>query len=62
MRKTVFRPVDTLLNADVKAEWTSFGREPKYAYRTPLAWSLEKKMDNQLEGNCRTAVAGVKPL
>lgn len=28
MQKTVFRPVDTHSNADVKAEWTSFGRQP----------------------------------
>lgn len=32
------------------------------AYRTPLAWSLERKMDNQLGANCGAAVAGVKPL
>lgn len=32
------------------------------AYRTTLAWSLERKMDNQLWGNCGASVAGVKPL
>lgn len=28
IQKTVFKPMDTLPNADVKAEWTSSGKEP----------------------------------
>lgn len=64
MRKTVFRPVDTHPNADVKLSGQALADSQTLllAYRTPLAWSLERKMDNQLGGTCGTAVAGVKPL